>query len=226
MNLIAIETVTESCSVAVCYKGEIHQKSCSERIGHSNLVLGMVSGLCDELGVTLSDMDIIAVDVGPGSFTGVRIGIGVAQGLAYGADLPVMGVGSLEALSASLQNTLVLPALDARMGQVYCALYDVTMGTKEIMAPVVCAPSQIPWFDQQRDFVGLGSGWDQYYDEMLTSVSRAPNQPLPIQWQPGQFPEAKFVTKIAIERGKTAAVSPLDLFASYVRNQVVSTATK
>jgi len=216
MNILAIETVTEVCSVAVYYQGEIKQEICTERNGHSKHVLGMVETLCQQCGVQLADMDAIAVDIGPGSFTGVRIGLGVAQGLSYGADIPVIGVQSLAALAADTGGALVLPALDARMGQIYFALYAVDCGDiRQIIPPAVDDPGSIDIFATQKALVGLGSGWDQYSKAIIGRLNG-----YDVQWQAGRYPDAMSVARLADQYGMDKAVSAPDIQASYIRNQV------
>ena len=120
MNLLAIDTATEACSVALSGTADtiLERFQCESR-GHSNLVLTMTEDVLWEAGISRHDLDGIAFDSGPGSFTGIRIGLGVAQGLALALDLPLAGVSSLMALAEGSGMNAVLPAIDARMGEVY-----------------------------------------------------------------------------------------------------------
>jgi len=222
MNILAIETSTEFCSVAMYYKGTIKQEMRMERNGHSRHILSMVKILHQKCGAQLADMDVIAVDIGPGSFTGVRIGLGVAQGLSYGADIPVIGVQSLEVLAVNIntEDTLVLPALDARMGQVYFALYaSYASGSssriRQIIPPTVDDPGSINIRTAQKAVVGLGSGWDQYSKKIINSLNG-----YDVQWQPECYPDAISVVCLANQYGMDNTVSGLDIRASYIRNQV------
>ena len=100
MNLLAIDTATEACSVALSGIGDaILERFKIESGGHSNLVLPMVDDVLVEAGISRTDLDGIAYDSGPGSFTGIRIGLSVAQGFALAFDLPLLGVSSLMALA-------------------------------------------------------------------------------------------------------------------------------
>ena len=106
MKLLAIDTVTEACSVALFGVGDtILERYIVEERGHSNLVLGMIDSLLSEAGIGRDDLDALAVDIGPGSFTGVRIGIGIGQGLSLGLGLPLIGVSSLMVLAEGLGPT-------------------------------------------------------------------------------------------------------------------------
>ncbi|NKB75604.1 MAG: tRNA (adenosine(37)-N6)-threonylcarbamoyltransferase complex dimerization subunit type 1 TsaB [Gammaproteobacteria bacterium] len=225
MNILSIDTVTDVCSVAITYKGETVQRTSSERVGHSNLILALISSLCAEMEVSFSKLDVMGVDIGPGSFTGVRIGIGVIQGLAYGTNLPVIGVSSLETLAASQKGKLVLPALDARMGQIYCGLYDTECGVTELVSPVVCYPDEVPFTIGNRDLFGLGSGWEQYDKEIVGGL-KVPTwnkeTRFDSNWKSNWYPEARFVNQLAMTRGLTCSTGALNLRASYVRNQVVN----
>ncbi|MFT7661659.1 MAG: tRNA threonylcarbamoyladenosine biosynthesis protein TsaB, partial [Gammaproteobacteria bacterium] len=122
MNILAIDTVTQACSVALLTETQRYQQARFEANTHSAFVLGMVDGVLKEAALSLADIDLIAVNNGPGSFTGIRIGVGVAQGLAYGANIPVLGINALAVLAAqSTESGSILSMIDARMGQVYWA---------------------------------------------------------------------------------------------------------
>lgn len=126
-RILAIDTATEACSVALLNDGNVtaHFELCARE--HTQRILPMVQTLLQQEKITLSELNALAFGQGPGSFTGVRIGIGIAQGLALGAGLPLVGVSTLKTMAQSawrLQGaTRVLAAIDARMGEVYWAEY-------------------------------------------------------------------------------------------------------
>lgn len=126
-RILAIDTATEACSVALLSDDAVTARFelCARE--HTQRILPMVQDLLQQTGSTLSGLDALAFGQGPGSFTGVRIGIGIAQGLALGAGLPMVGVSTLKTMAQSawrLQGaTRVLAAIDARMGEVYWAEY-------------------------------------------------------------------------------------------------------
>ncbi len=127
MQILAIDTATEACSVALWQNGFAlcHFELCPRE--HTQRILPMVRDILNQGGIALSEVDALAFGRGPGSFTGVRIGIGIAQGLALGAELPMIGVSTLATMAQGAFRktgaTRVLAAIDARMGEVYWAEY-------------------------------------------------------------------------------------------------------
>jgi tRNA threonylcarbamoyladenosine biosynthesis protein TsaB len=122
MRVLAIDTATEACSVALLCSDEIIGRFAELRRGSTEQVLDMVGAVLAEAGLSLTTLDGIAASIGPGAFTGVRISVAVAQGLAFGAGLPVVPVTTLEALAAQVMHAgaaRALACLDARMGEVY-----------------------------------------------------------------------------------------------------------
>ena len=124
MRLLAIDTVTEACSVALWQDGEITTQEEVVQQQHTERVLPMVQALLAQTETALSQLDAIVFDRGPGSFTGLRIGAGVVQGLALGLDRPVIPVSSLATLAQGAwrldQQANVLACIDARQTEVYC----------------------------------------------------------------------------------------------------------
>ena len=130
-TILAIETAGVTCSVAINVDGEIHQQLETSPRSHAKKLMPMVDSILREFGQSLRTLDAIAFSQGPGSFTGLRIGFGVVQGLAFGADLPVVGVPTLQATAhramrlTGLSSGIIVPALDARMGELYWGCYEI-----------------------------------------------------------------------------------------------------
>ncbi len=164
MKILALETSTEYCSIALCISEQIYDKEILAGNRHSEMILSMIQELLAETGLTLHQLDGIAFGAGPGSFTGLRIACGVAQGLAYALDLPVVGINTLEAAAQSIKAQKIIVALDARMGEIYHAAYDkVTDQSWQIISPpTLCLPQHAPLCAGQ-DWQGCGSGFDLYY---------------------------------------------------------------
>ncbi|ENY71611.1 tRNA (adenosine(37)-N6)-threonylcarbamoyltransferase complex dimerization subunit type 1 TsaB [Aeromonas diversa] len=137
MKILAVDTATEACSAALLMGEQVFARYEEAPRDHTRKILPMVQSLLDEAGITLADLDAIAFGRGPGSFTGVRIGIGVAQGLALGAEKPLIGVSTLAAMAQGAWRRdgarQVLAAIDARMNEVYFGRFEIREG---LMAPV------------------------------------------------------------------------------------------
>ena len=166
MRVLALDTSTEYCSVALWQDGIVIEHC--ELVGqkHSELLMEMLDALLKDAGIKIRQLDGIAFGMGPGSFTGVRIACGVAQGLALGANLPVAGVCTLEALAEASGKSRVIAALDARMGEVYHAAYrkqdDAWLTECE---PSLCFPQDVPPLTGD-DWFGVGSGFAAYGDAL------------------------------------------------------------
>jgi tRNA threonylcarbamoyladenosine biosynthesis protein TsaB len=127
MKLLAFETATEACSVALCVDGEIVERFEVAPRRHAELALPWADALLAEAGVARSQLDAIAVGRGPGAFTGVRLAIAIAQGVALGLDRPIIPVSTLAALALPAARAApgapVLAAIDARMGELYAGRF-------------------------------------------------------------------------------------------------------
>lgn len=169
MQLLAIDTTEDACSAALLLDDAVNERFELAPRRHSALILPMMDGLLAEAGLVLSDLDALAFACGPGSFTGVRIAASVIQGAAFGADLPVVPVSSLQALAQGLYReqgaSAVLSALDARMHEVYWGAYrtDSAGIMRAVVDEVVCAPAQVVVPDGDV-WTGAGSGWKSYAD--------------------------------------------------------------
>lgn len=141
------------------------------------MLMPMLDALLGEAGIRLAQCDGIAFGMGPGSFTGVRIACGVTQGLALGANLPVAGVCTLEALAEVSGRSRVIAALDARMGEIYHAAYEKDgEGWAALSAPSLCKPGDAPplpgndWFGAGSGFAAHGVALQQRYAGQLQAV--------------------------------------------------------
>ena len=177
MKILALETSTEYCSVALWQDGVTlaHGELAGQK--HSELLMPMLDALLTGAEVKLAQCDGIAFGSGPGSFTGVRIACGVAQGLALGADLRVAGVCTLLALAQGSGHSRVIAALDARMGEIYCAAYQMQdENWKTICEPCLCKPEDAPavtgadWFGAGSGFAAFNEVLQKRYSGQLTGV--------------------------------------------------------
>jgi len=132
MLILAMESSAKPASVAICSDGVlIGQYFQNSGLTHSRTLLAMAEALLRNLDLTVKDIGLVAVSNGPGSFTGVRIGVSAAKGIAWGLDIPVCGVSTLEAMAYQVTgtNALLCPVMDARRSQVYNALFEWRDGT-------------------------------------------------------------------------------------------------
>jgi tRNA threonylcarbamoyladenosine biosynthesis protein TsaB len=196
MNLLAIETATETCSVALDINGEVLERYQHAPRQHAELLLPWVAQLLAEAGIGFASLDAIAFSRGPGSFTSLRIGIGVVQGLAWASDRPVIPVSSLAAtaqtaLTEGINSALV--ALDARMNEVFTGMYEAN--SSGIMIPVgvekVCSPEDVQWPDLSETY-GIGIGFDRY-----TALDRLSGRLAGVRAD--MWPKASSVLKLAQE---------------------------
>ncbi len=218
IRLLAVDTATDACSVALYLDGEVRERFVLAPRQHADRILLMVDELLGEAGLALRTLDAFAFGRGPGSFTGVRIAASVVQGLALGTDRPVVPISSLAALAHAVPARRVLAALDARMGEVYwCAYQRVLSGLVEPAGPeLACSPDRVP-LPPDDGWVGAGSGWERHGAVLLSRVSSAVER-----WLPGYHPRASAIAALAADafhRGK--AVSAEEALPVYLRDDVV-----
>ena len=177
MKLLAIDTTEDACSAALLTDTEVAERFELAPRRHSEILLPMMDGLLRAAGLRLGDLDALAFARGPGSFTGVRIAVSVAQGAAFGAQLPVVPVSSLQALAQGVWRehaaVAVLSALDARMQEVYWGGYraDPTGIMRTVIAECVSKPQQVPP-PEDGDWVAAGSGWEAYAEPLTGRCGR------------------------------------------------------
>jgi tRNA threonylcarbamoyladenosine biosynthesis protein TsaB len=159
MKLLVIDTSTEYCSAALWLDGQIRARRVLAEQRHSSLLLPMVDALLKESAISLRQLDGIGYGAGPGSFTGLRIACAVTQGLAFGADLPVVGVSTLESIAEQTGADRVLTVLDARMAEVYWAAYQREgAGWRIVTEPQLALPESVSVPDGDG-WVGAGNGF-------------------------------------------------------------------
>lgn len=180
MKLIAIDSSSEACSVAILQGSEIIESWQLAPRQHTQKLLPMLDQLLAQASLSVGQCDAIAFARGPGSFTGLRVCISLVQGLAFGVDIPVVPVSSLAALAQSavdqqlvLPQSAVLAALDARMDQVYWAAYEQVDGLVHALSEEkLSAPESvsIKQFANEKSFIGVGPGFN--YGERLACAQQ------------------------------------------------------
>lgn len=178
-RMLAIETSAETCSVALNAGDEVLERFEHAPMKHAELILPSISGVLAEAGIAVQDLDAIAFGRGPGSFTSLRIGIGVVQGLAWGADRPVVPVSSLAAVAQVAagerqdlpSESQIVVAMDARMQEVFHAAFRlgadglvVADGEERVGPPKDLSPT--------GQWVAAGNGFERY-DALAQTARKA-----------------------------------------------------
>jgi tRNA threonylcarbamoyladenosine biosynthesis protein TsaB len=222
MRLLALDTATEACSAAVLTDEGVFGVFKEVGRGHAEQILGMVDAVLGEAGIALGMLDGIAASVGPGAFTGVRISVSVAQGLAFGADLPVVAVTTLEALALQALRggaDQAMACLDARMGEVYwgCFSADSARGLVARGAPAVGAAASVS-VPLTGPFQGIGRGFGAYPSlQALCGLNLPPGAG-------NALPDARDMARLgAIRLAAGEAMDPADLTPMYLRDKVALT---
>lgn len=218
MKLLALDTATEACSAAVLVEGDVLERYELAPRRHAALILPMIEAVLAEAGIGVTQLDAVAFGRGPGAFTGVRVAVGVAQGIAFAADLPVVPVSTLAALALGAGRetgyTRIVAALDARMGEVYWGTYVVTDETVQLLGEeCVCAPTATT--TPPGDWFGVGSGW-WIYSAILSQRSTV------VGWLSERFPRAGDIVRLAADPCQRGGWVPAEqALPVYLRNEVV-----
>lgn len=216
MNILAFDTSTEYLSLALLKGSETFQFDCNAGQTHSQIILPQIQALLDSAELQLSDLQGIAFGAGPGSFTGVRIAAGVAQGLGFGANLPVVSVCTLLALAEASGTDKVIACLDARMGEVYHAAYKKVDDTwRCIIEPGLYKPDAVPAIEG-AGWVGAGSGWHTYAEQLSAFYAEQLQST-----QPHQLPSSAAILKLALPIFAKGEAKPAsEAMPMYIRNRV------
>jgi tRNA threonylcarbamoyladenosine biosynthesis protein TsaB len=216
LKLLAFDTSTEWCTTALWLDGDLRYREVLAGQTHSQILLPMVGELLAEADLALGRLDGIAYGKGPGSFTGLRIACGVVQGLGLGAGLPVLGVITLEAMAQEARRERVVTALDARMGEIYAAVWQRQDGAWQARSgPALHRPEAAP-LPEGAGWLGCGSAFAAYgqvlkarYGDLLADV------------QPGILPHARSIAELAVPRFRRGEGYPAEQAEPYyVRDKV------
>jgi len=214
MNLLAIDTSSSACSVAMVFEGEVSEEHLVEPREHTRILMPMIRRVLGERAV--SDLDAVVLGNGPGSFIGMRIGAAVAQGLCYGANLPVIPVSSLAAVAAEVftdhDGERVVVVQDARMHEVYCCTYRrgkdglPAAAMDERILPVGPLPLR------DGSYLGAGAAWKRY-PELAAANAGSVTGIVPVD-----CPRARFLLNLATAGGKPIPAEAL--VPAYLRSKV------
>ncbi len=221
MRVLALDAATEASSVALLSNGELMVRIVDSGKSSAQQILGLVEQVLAEGQVSLAMLDGIAASIGPGAFTGVRISVAVAQGLAFGAGLQVVPVTTLEALALQVlrEPGAALACLDARMGEVYwgCFTADAARGVIESGALKVGPPASVALGLEGRH-IGIGRGFSAYPElARIPGVSILPGNELAL-------PNAREFAQLgALRLAAGGGLDPADLKPLYLRDKVALT---
>ena len=244
MNLLALDTSTEFLSLALQLSDDkgcdkIYSHYCQAGAKASELILPQIQSLLDAANMTLKDLHGIAFGAGPGAFTGVRIACGVAQGLGFGANIPVVGVNTLLAVAQASGANKVIVCLDARMGEIYHATF-IKIKTsekanhqwQEVSETKVCKPEAVPILARRaskinmydKDWVGAGSGWAVYGEVLGGIYAENLEKNLPQDLYYKVTPTAEAILQLAKPIFAAGEAKPASEAAPiYIRNRVALT---
>lgn len=218
-KILAIETSTDACSVALHNGNKIIDRFAIAPQQHTKIILPMIQELLTETKLTLKQLDAIAFGCGPGSFTGARLAASITQGIALGANLPVLQISSLRALAqetlVELGKTKVYVAQDARMQEIYWGEYQVDPnGIMQAITPdQLMSPMQIKNI-VNYDFACVGQAWKIYRDILSERCNM-------YQIEFKIYPQAKYLAQIAAsDFAKGLAVSPEEALPTYLRENI------
>jgi tRNA threonylcarbamoyladenosine biosynthesis protein TsaB len=224
MKILAFDTATEACSAALWLDGEIVERYEVAGREHTQRLALQVSALMTDAGLNFKQLDGIACGIGPGSFAGVRIGVGYAKGLALALDVPVVGVSSLAMLALRAlresNSEQALAVVDARMNEVYFGAYQRSASglVEKVATEIVCAPDAVPTFEGV-EVIAAGSGWAAYR-ERLSQATQA--QILRIL--PDALPHAEDALRLAVPKFEARqGINADDLTPAYLRDKVALT---
>lgn len=219
MKLLAFETATEACSIAVHVDGEVRERFEIAPRRHAELALPWAEQLLAEAGLAKSQLDAIAVGRGPGAFTGVRLAIAIAQGIALALDRPLLPVSTLAALAMRADGEHTIAAIDARMGEIYAASFRragdgvAATGDEVVVAPAeFVLPAGTGWHGVGTGFAAADGVLQARWQDRLSWVDAS------------ALPHAADVARLgALAFARGEAVAPERVEPAYLRNNVALT---
>ena len=235
MKLLAVETSTEACSAALYIDGIISERFELTPKEHTRLILPMIDSLMSEAGLKPQQLDTLAFSCGPGSFTGVRIATGVIQGIALGADLPIVPVSTLAAIAQDFFDNnsgkgfqklanhdhpqsinIAYTAMDARMGEIFWGVYRRdTLGFAELIGKeAVTLATEVEFPDMNG--VGIGSGWGVYQQQLMMRLAG-----LVSYCEIDNLPRARAIARLGARGFEQGRAVPVELaMPVYLRDKV------
>ncbi len=205
MRILAIDTALGACSAAVKDHDKLSVEFTEMRKGHAEFLMGQITRVMDRAGLAHSDLDRLAVTIGPGTFTGLRVGLSAAKGLALASEKPLVGISTLKAVAANISSPEgdIAVAFDARRGEVYCQLFSSTL--MELMEPKILPLEQaIKMYSDARKsarVIAIGTGKNLIAEALGAEIC-----------EEGDLPRADIVAELAAKIKDPAAAPPKPLY--------------
>lgn len=227
MLILQIETATSVCSCALSLNGEtIAIKEINQINIHIEKITLLIESLLEETGYEIGDLNAIAVSRGPGSYTGLRIGISTAKGLCYALDIPLIAINTLDAMAygfmhfhyAGLEGALICPMIDARRREVYSAVYDADLNQIEQVAARIIDESSFDHASENNRIVLFGDGAEKFTDTFLGSER--------VVVFKGFVNSSSYLSKTAYEKAKKGEFENVAYFEPFYLKDFVPTQAK
>lgn len=218
--ILNIETSSKVCSVSIHEGGELKGYSEIHILkSHSQILTVIIDELIRNTGLTVNDFDAIAVSGGPGSYTGLRIGVSVAKGLCYGIEKPLIAIDTLlvmasEVNSKNFRNALLIPMIDARRMEVYCSVFDNKLNPIEESQPLVLTDQSFVNYLSQQEVLLFGDG-----SEKASNIIKSENA----SFLKGIYPSAKWMGQISERLYQEKRFVDVAYFEPYYLKEFVST---
>ena len=223
MKLLALDTSSNACSVALLCGGIITEKHLVEPRMHTRILIPAINELIGSAGIVIDDLDAIALGNGPGSFIGMRIGASVAQGMAHGAGKSIVAISSMAAVAAEVMDSegadAVVVTQDARMSEVYTGVYvrsDAGLPVPEIDEAIFAAGT-LACLAPETDYVAAGAGWQRHPDMLAANAGRV------VRMSAIELPRARYLLGLAVDKLEAGgAIPPEQVQPAYLRLQVAT----
>ena len=215
--ILSLETATTNCSVALASDGKvIATRSINSGYSHAEKITVFIQEVIDQANVSLKQLSAIAVSSGPGSYTGLRIGISTAKGLCYALDLPLIAINTLDAMANGMKagsNELLVPMIDARRMEVYSAVYDGEQKRLSESAAIIVDEHYYSDFRSTNKLLLAGDGADKCQELFQSEPS--------IKIQPSFMPQAEFMATLAEKKFLNSEFENVALFEPFYLKEFV-----
>lgn len=216
--ILSLETATTNCSVALASDGKIiAARSINSGYSHAEKINVFIQEVIDQANVTLKQLSAIAVSSGPGSYTGLRIGISTAKGLCYALDLPLIAINTLDSMAYGMNtggDNLLVPMIDARRMEVYSAVYDYQKNRLSEPQAIIVDENYYSTFRDKKKLLLCGDGADKCTELFRTEHG--------IEIQAGFMPQAEFMAELAERKFKNSEFENVALFEPFYLKEFVA----